>query len=132
MAALSEVERAKVLRYLGYPSWRDVALVWGIPFPTHIEPQYYINDALDRITDVALEFVRRDLVELDDIENQMSEARCRLRASKIGDITLNPNEIEDLRAEKRKWTIQLANEFEASPNPFALDPGSSRNGTVVG
>jgi len=132
MATLNEVERAKVRRYLGYQNWSNLALAWGQPFPTHIEPEFYINDALDRLTDEGLELVRGDLRQLEDIEIQIGNARKRLQASKVGDITLNPEELPSLRGEMEHWKRQLADDFGSLVNPFRQAMGGSRNGTVVG
>lgn len=132
MATLNETERAKIRRYLGYPNWSSLALAWGQPFPTHIEPEYYINDALDRLSDEGLELVRGDLRQLDDIEAQISGARKRLQASKVGDITLNPDELPSLRGEMENWKRQLADDFGSLLNPFRRSIGGNRNGVVVG
>jgi len=133
MAALNEQERALVRRYLGYQNWENTALMWGIPFPTAIQPSWYINDAINRLSDDGLELVRRDLNELQCIEKQISEARGRLKASKVGDITMNPEEIDALRGELDHWKRQLADDFGSTLNPYRqTDSGGSRNGTVVG
>lgn len=132
MASLNETERSLVRRFLGFQNWRDLALMWSIPFPTHIEPNWYINDAIDRLTDEGNELVRRDLCELQDIESQMSCARKRLAASKVGDITLNPDELETLRGEYEHWKNQLADDFGTCLNPLRRNTGGTRNGTVIG
>jgi len=130
--ALTETEGSLVRRYLGYPNWENLALAWGLSFPTAIEPSYYINNAMDRITDEGEALIRRDLRELQTIENQISEARCRLKAVKIGDITLNSEEIPALRGEMNHWKNQLADDFGSILNPFRKNVGGSRNGSVVG
>lgn len=132
MAALNEQERSLVRRYLGFQNWEDLALMWSVPFPTHIEPNWYINDAIDRLSDEGNNLVRRDLTELKCIEDQIGDARCRLKASKIGDITLNPEEIPSLRGEMEHWKRQLADDFGAALNPYRSNIGGSRNGQVVG
>jgi len=132
MSALNEQEKAKIRRYLGYQNWQNTALMWGVPFPTAIQPNWYINDAISRLSDDGLELVRRDLRELQCIEDQISDARKRLKATKVGDITMNPHELESLRGELEYWKRQLADEFASILNPVRQNTGGSRNGTVVG
>lgn len=134
MAALTEQERSEIRRHLGYQSWANLALAWGFSFPTGIEPQFFVNDAMNRLTDEGLELVRSDLRQCNAIESQLREAPRRMKAAKVGDITLNPDEADALRGELRKWRDQLANDFGAFINPFKFESGGagSRNGTCVG
>ena len=134
MAALTELERARIRRHLGYQSWANLALAWGFSFPTGVEPQFYVNDAMNRLTDEGLELVREDMRQCDAIESQLKDSIKRLKAAKVGDITLNPDEPDALRGELRKWRDQLANDFGAFINPFKHESGGSgsRNGTCVG
>jgi len=133
VAALTDTEKAKVRRYLGFANWQSTALAWGIAFPTAIQPVWYINDAIERLSDEGMELVRSDLMQLEDTERQMREARKRLSASKIGDITLNADELPSLRAELENWKRQLADDFGAELNIYRQsDGGGTRNGKVVG
>jgi len=133
MAALTDIEQSKILRFLGYPDWSNLAIAWGLDFPTGVEPQYYVRDAFGRLTDEALELVRNDLRECEEIERQLSDARCRLKASKVGDITMNIDEIPYLRGELDHWKRQLADDFGSIINPFRTGQfGGSRSGRVIG
>jgi hypothetical protein len=131
VAALTEQEEAEILRFLGYPTWRNLALAWAISFPTGIEPQYYIRDALGRLTDAALDLARADLEQCKVIEAQLRSAIRRLKADAVGDVKLNHEEIPALRGELENWKRQLANDFGSMLNPYRLATGSSRNGQVV-
>lgn len=132
MAALTDQEKAKILRHSGYPDWSSLALAWGVSFPTAIEPQYFLRDAFNRISDAGLELVRMDLQQCDEIERQLIDARKRLKALRVGDITLNPEEIPVLEGQLEKWKVRLLNDFGAQFNPYRQQAGSSRNGTVTG
>jgi Na+/phosphate symporter len=132
MAALTDKERSRIMEYLLYPDWNNLAMIWGIFVPTHVEPQYYIRDAMDRLTDEALELVRKDLCNLEDIELQMADARKRLKASKVGDITLNPDELDALQKEFDRYVIKLANKFGAPLNGWAIQGLGPNNGMVIG
>lgn len=128
--ALTEQERAKIRYFLGYPNWSNLALSWGLRFPTELEAGYQINSALDRLTDEGVELVRADLRELEDIKTQLSKARRRLAASKIGEIATNPGELTALRGEYETWKKQLADHFGSVLNPWREEQGSSRCGTT--
>ncbi len=132
MAALTEIEKSKILRFLGFPDWATLALSWSISFPTAIEPQYQIQDAFYRMSDEALELIREDMRQCEAVESQLKESIKRLKASKVGEITLNPDEQAALRGELNHWKAQLANDFGTILNPYKVDGGSSRNGVCVG
>lgn len=134
MAAFTELEKAKIRRQLGYQSWANLALCWGISYPTPLEPHYYIDDALTRMTDEANDLIREDLRQCEAIETQIKECIKRFKASKVGDITTNADEPEALRGELNKWREVLANDFGAFLNPFRVQSasGGSRNGMCVG
>lgn len=134
MAALTELEKTRILRHLGYQGWANLALCWGISFPTPLEPQFFINDAMTRLSDEANELAREDLRQCDAIESQLKECIKRFKAAKVGEITLNPDEADALRGELRKWRDQLANDFGAFINPFKTESGGTgtRNGVCVG
>jgi hypothetical protein len=130
--ALSEPERAEVRRLARFANWANQSLAWGTAFPTAVDPMFYLNNAFDKLTDDGNELVRRDLQRCLDVERQMDDARGRLRAAKVGDITLNQGEIEALRGELDYWVIRLLNQFAAYVNPYAMSYGGARNGVCFG
>lgn len=49
------------------------------------------------------------LTKLADIETRLTDALDRRQASAVGSITLNADELRDLRGELRRWRRELAN-----------------------
>ena len=97
--ALTDKDKHETLHYLGWPS---KALVTN---STH-----YHKTIADRFEDLATEaedIARRLLRQLQAIDSSLEEARCRLAASKVDDITLNKREIECLRSERRRYRNEL-------------------------
>lgn len=133
MAALTEREQAKILRYLGYANWTSLASSFQLGYPSPSQPEFLVRDAFNRITDEGLELVRKDLCELDAIEVQMNTARSRIKASKIGELETNRDETIQLRQELSYWTNRLADDLGAPINPFSNNTcyAGGRNATVI-
>lgn len=132
---LRDDERSRIKHFLEYPDWSALAYSVQLGFPASSQPMYLVEGAFDRITDPAVETVRRDLCELESIERQLSAARGRLKATELGKLKLNPNELPALRRELVWWALQLANDLGVGPNPFSamelLGGGGGRNARVV-
>lgn len=133
MASLSQSEQADALRFLGYANWSGLAQSFQLGFPAPSQPEFLVREAFRRIDDEGLERVRRDLCELRDIENQLSSARGRMKAVRIGELATNPNETMQLRRELKYWTARLADDLGSPPNPFSNADGlaGSINARVV-
>ncbi len=69
------------------------------------------------------------LTELDSIEVALKDARNRLKASKVGSIDLNKNEVPFLRSEGRRWVGKLARRFgvRVMGDPFSAGLPSEGN-----
>lgn len=97
---------------------------------------YLVEGAFDRITNEALATVRKDLCELESIENQLGEARGRLSAEQLGNLKVNMKELPMLRRELVWWALVLANDLGVGPNPFSAMQclggagGGGRNASV--
>ncbi len=86
-----------------------------------------------RLNEQGVELVRRDLCELRDIERQMSTSRRRLKASKLGELTMNPKEFNQLKQHLVYWQGRLGDDLGGYPNPFGSGVASglsSRNAKV--
>jgi len=119
MARLTTDEQARILRALGYPNWIALASSFQLGYPAPSQPEYLVRDAFDRITDEGLELVRRDLREVESCELQLSDARTRLKATKVGEILTNQGETAALRGELAYWTKRLADDLGVYPNPLS-------------
>lgn len=131
---LTEAERSRIKHFLEYPDWVALSYSIQLGFPASSQPMYLVEGAFNRITDTAVETVRKDLCECEGIERQLSAARGRLKAVELGNLKLNPNELPQLRQELVWWALQLANDLGVGPNPFSamqiLGGGGGRNARV--
>jgi len=119
MAALSSSEQADCLRFLGYANWRNLAQSFQLGYPAPSQPEFLVREAFRRIDDEGLERVRLDLCNLRDIETQLGSARTRMKATRIGELAINPNETAQLRREMKYWTARLADDLGSPANPFS-------------
>lgn len=135
---LNANERSRIKHFLEYPDWSSLAYSVQLGFPASSQPMYLLEGAFDRVTDAALESVRKDLCQLESIENQIGQARTRLSAEQLGNLKVNMNELPMLRRELVWWALVLANDLGVGPNPFSameiLGSGGSggRNARVSG
>jgi hypothetical protein len=107
---LTEDERSRVKHFLQYPDWSALAYSIQLGYPAASQPLYLVEGAFSRITNPAVETVRRDLCQLEAIEAQLGSARGRLKATELGNLKLNPNELTDLRRELVWWALTLASD----------------------
>ena len=137
LVPLNQTERSRIKHFLEYPDWTSLAYSVQLGFPASSQPMYLLEGAFDRVTNAALESVRKDLCQLESIEHQLGEARSRLSAEQLGNLKVNMNELPMLRRELVWWGLVLANDLGVGPNPFSameILGGSSggRNARVTG
>lgn len=116
---LTDHERDRVLHFLGYPAWAQLAASIQLGFPMASQPLFLVYNAILRITPGGTESVRRDLCQCEAIEAQMADARSRMKATAIGEMTLNPQETRMLRGELQFWTKRLADDLGVVVNPYS-------------
>ena len=127
---LNITEKAKILRFLGYPNWTSLAQSFQLGFPSEGQPEFLVRLAFDRIAPESLDLIRKDLCELEDIEAQLTESRRRMRATQLGNLHINRSEAAELRREMRYWTQRLADDLGTYTNPwsnFSINPGGNGN-----
>lgn len=117
--AFTADEQARIKHHLSYPDWVSLAQSLQLGYPAGSQPLFLVEDAFKRLTEGGEASVRRDLCECEDIERQMSEARRRLRAKKLGNLELNPNELRQLRQELCYWVTRLADDLGVVPDPYS-------------
>lgn len=129
-AEFTDDEQAEILRFLGYPDWKSMASSIQLGYPAASQPLFLLRDAFHRLTGPARALVRRDVDELRCIENQMSDARSRMRATKLEGMSLNANETRQLRGELEYWTCRLEDDFGCKRNPTASMSGGGMPGGI--
>lgn len=136
--AFTPDEQARIRRFLSYPSWVSLASSIQLGYPAASQPLFLVDDAFRRLTPEAENLVRGDLAECECCEKQLSEARTRLKARRLGELELNPNEHRQVRRELLWWTTRLADDLGVIANPFsqmvyaAIDKIGGISGTVRG
>lgn len=134
--AFTDQQKARIKHHLGYPDWSSLSQSIQLGFPAASQPLFLVEDAFQRITPSGEESVRCDLCNCEETESQMASARGRMRASKLGELTLNATETPQLRQELEYWRNKLADDLGVVRNPYSQsayqgDPGGL-NAKVVG
>lgn len=129
MANLDEHLRARIRHHLGYLQTEPSSSI-ALGFPAASEAGFLVERAMSNVLREAVQIIQRSVAELDDIENQMSEARKRLKAISIGNLRLRGSnnektEIDLLQREYDRWQKKLADDLGVTPNPFATQGGEA-------
>jgi len=98
--ALTDKQKDCVVFYLGWPAKTLV-----------VDSTDYSKIFSDRLTDLSTDSEKRIkgiLDKLEDIDKQLDEARCRVSTLKVQDIQLNPEEIDQLKKERRRCIKELS------------------------
>lgn len=112
-------EQSRIKHFLSYPDWVSLAQSIQLGFPAASQPLFLVEDAFKRLTLGGESSVRIDLCECEDIEKQMRGARRRLKATRLGNLELNPREHAMLRRELLYWTTRLADDLGVVTDPYS-------------
>ena len=98
--ALTDREKARTVFYLG---WSGLTLEVG-----STQFNSVVNDRLG-VTNVEIcRIVRALLEKLAACDEQLEEAKCRLAAQSVGDITMNPQEMNMIKKERLRCIRELS------------------------
>lgn len=115
---LSTFERARVRAFLGYPSVQaNASIMLGVP--AFGQPLFLVEKGMDNLLDEAVPIVRGYVAKCESIEVQLDEARERMVAEKLGEITLQVNEANMLRGELAHWAKKIADLLGCPVNPYS-------------
>lgn len=117
--AFTTDEQARIKYFLSYPDFRQLAQSFQLGYPAASQPLFLVDDSFKRITPDGEFAVRRALCECESIERQLSDARSRFKATKLGELQLNPAETRMLRKELLYWTTRLADSLGVVSNPYS-------------
>lgn len=115
---LTQQEQARIRDYLGYLNVSSAASI-QLGFPRASQPLFLVQAAMDRVLPEAEDIVRKHLTELDKLESEVSGARRRLKATSVGEITLNAQELNALKKEQRYWAVRLADSLGVPLNAYS-------------
>lgn len=118
-APFTREEQTDILRFLDYPDWQALGQSIQLGYPAASQPLFLVLDSLKRMAPSARPPIRRYLQELRCIEGQLSDSRSRLKATRVGDVTMNAGERRALREEYDFWVKKLADGLGVVPNPYA-------------
>jgi len=119
----TEADKARCRHHLGYLTVEPSAAI-QLGFPSAGEAQFLVERAMQRIMPAYQDRVIKTLDILDSIECQMVEALCRLKAIKLGEITISnstsdPTEQDRLEVEYLRWARRLADDLGVPLNVFS-------------
>lgn len=117
--AFTDQEKARIKHFLSYPDWVSLAASIQLGYPAGSQPLFLVEDAFNRLTAEGEDSVRRDLCECESTEGQISEARKRFKATELGALKMNPQEIKMLRDELMYWVSRLASDLGVVNNPYS-------------
>lgn len=118
MVQLSDKEKLDVLRHLGYPVLANIPST-TMGFPGLGQPAFLVMLATQILEDSMVAQVRQYLAQLDGLNNQIMQATARLKAKKVGEIDLNPEELDRLDAEFYRWACILADLLGGFVNSYS-------------
>ena len=102
--ALAEKQKHRILFLLG---WTGKTL---IPTSTHFNS--VVNDRLINLNTEIEKLVKELLTCVETVDAQLKEALCRLSAKSVNGITTNPEEIRELKKERRRYVRELADHLD--------------------
>lgn len=104
--ALTAKQKARVIYYLG---WSGLTIVTG---STHFNS--VVNDRLGAAdSNTEIERLVKDLLEcLEQVDEKLKKAQCRLSASKVDTIVLNKDEIQMLKKERMRYIRELSDHLD--------------------
>lgn len=118
--ALTENEKLKVLRHLGWPAKTIDS--------TSLSYSKMVADRLDGVSAAMESEVRDYLEKFTTLENRLTKALSRAGVKSIDDITFNGEEMDVLRREKRRLANELGLVLDIHVNSL---PGGSMGAVIV-
>lgn len=103
--ALTAKQKHKIVFYLG---WSGLTLVSG-------STQYnsVVNDRLGPTLNSEIESLVKVILEkLENVDEKLEEALCRLAASSVDNLEMNPHEIEMLKKERMRYIRELSDHLD--------------------
>lgn len=126
-------QKSRIKYFLKYPDWQGLSNGIQLGIPAGSQAMFMVEQSFDRLTVAGEQGVLEVLDELEQIECQIKAARKRLKAKKLGEMTLNESEISALKTELEEWRQRLSDTLGAPVNPYTLEHnrGGGINARVV-
>lgn len=117
-AVLTEDEKNRVRHHTGYLIVNPVSSI-QLGVPRASQPMFLVETALNSIPESGIGQIRRYINILDGIEDRLVDAMERFVATKLGEITLNPDESNKLEIEYSRWAKRLADDLGVPLNAYS-------------
>lgn len=124
----NDEEKARIKHFLSYPDWSSTAASIQMGYPAASQVAFLVDDSFHRLTPGGELSVRRNLCECESIERQMSAARARFKAAKLGKLEHNQRETDNLRDELKYWVQRLASDLGVQTNPYSKFENEGQGG----
>ncbi len=122
--SFTEADKVKIRHHMGYLNVNE-AQTFALGVPAALETQYLIEGAMNRVLESAEVQAKNIVTKMDLIEEQMTGDLELLAVNKVGEIEINPDEMQKLRKEYRYWQRSLGNLLGVPPNPYDQRYGST-------
>lgn len=104
---LTSQDRERIRYHLGYINVQPAAsITFGVPRPQ--QTLFLVETAMSNVLEETIPRVRRMASILDEIECRLIDAQERLKATRMGEISLRADEPDALEKEYLRWAQRLA------------------------
>ena len=116
--ALTDEEKTKVRRYLGYLNVTAAGSI-ALGVPSASQPLFIVESSMNRVLPEGESILREYLTELDCIEAQIKESRRKRQSvAQVGDVKMRgAEELDVLYEELGTWACRLSDLLAAPINP---------------
>lgn len=131
--AFTDHQKSRIKHFLKYPDWQSLSNGIGLGIPAGYQSMFLVEQSFQRLTSGGEQSVLVDLENLECIEKQITSARSRMKATSIGDLKVNPQEVQALTGELEEWRQRLSDDLGAPVNPYTMESRSGGiNARVIG
>lgn len=116
--ALTDAERHRVRKHLGYPSVSQAASL-SLGVPAAYDTMFLVEGAMDRLLALAEGDVRSHLQVMDGIDEKLIAAQCRVGVEAVDGIKLRDEEPDKLEREYWRWACRLADILAVGLYPYS-------------
>lgn len=128
---ITEEERVRIRAHLGYMNVSE-ASTFVLGTPAGVETAYLVEPAINRVLLSAVPRLRKILLALDSILDEMLDNVPTLIAGKVGSIDIDDHAMKKMQGQYVHWQGELANMLGITVNPWDKRPlGTATNVPVI-
>jgi hypothetical protein len=102
----TDAEKHNIVRVLGYPG--------AVLIPTNTAYSNIVNSRLNNLNNAIEDEARALLTRIEKLDSRLDGALDRASTKQVGDITLNPEEMQILRKERKRVVREMAELLDLS------------------